>query len=264
MATVAHPEEAAGPPAPKVRSVWAEVNGLRMHARVAEDAPATAPSIVLVHGVGVSSRYMLPTLCRLAGSYRVYAPDLPGFGWSDHPPDVLGPAPLADALAAWMAAMGLGPAVVLGNSMGCQVVVDLALRHPERVGRLVLTDPTGDPESRALPPVLFWGAVDVMGEPPSLWPRLVLDYCLAGPIRTLRTLRRALHSPMGRKLPELCVPTLVVRGGRDRIVSQRWVEEMTRLLPRAELLVIPDATHAVNFSAPDELARAVRSFLARS
>jgi pimeloyl-ACP methyl ester carboxylesterase len=263
MPTTAAPSDPERDATPEVRSAWTEVNGLTMHARIAEGAGAVAPPVVLVHGVGVSSRYMLPTLRRLAASYRVYAPDLPGFGRSDHPPDVLGPAPLADALAAWMGVMGLGDAVVLGNSMGCQVAVDLALRHPERVGRLVLTDPTGDPEAQAVTPVLLWGALDVLGEPPSLWPRLVLDYFLAGPLRTLRTLRRALAVPMRHKLPEVRVPALVVRGGRDRIVSQCWVEEVARLLPRGELLVIPDATHAANFSAPDALARAVHSFLAR-
>ncbi len=263
MPATAAPSEKLRDGLPEVRSVWTEVNGLSMHARVAEVAPAEAPAVVLVHGVGVSSRYMIPTLRRLSPFYRVYAPDLPGFGRSDHPPDVLGPEPLADALAAWMDTMGLSRAAVLGNSMGCQVAVDLAVRHPDRVGRLILTDPTGDPEARALLPVLLWAAVDVVGEPPLLWPRLVLDYFLAGPLRTLRTLRSALHHPMRHKLAEVRVPALVVRGARDRIVSQRWVEEMARLLPRAELLVIPDGTHATNFSVPDELARAVRSFLAR-
>ncbi len=254
----------AAAPESALRSHWTTVNGLALHARVAtQSAPAGAAAVVLVHGVGVSSRYMVPTLLRLAPFYRVYAPDLPGFGRSDHPRDVLGPAELAGALAAWMEAMGLGPAVVLGNSMGCQVIVELALRHPHHVARAVLVGPTGDSQAPALLPVLLRGAVDVLGEPPSLWPWLVRDYFRAGPLWTLRTLRRGLRDSLERKLPEMRVPTLVVRGGRDRIVARRWVEDMARLLPRGELVEIPNATHAANFSAPAELTRVVRAFLSK-
>jgi len=61
---------------------------MRMHARVPTRqirAPHTDP-VVLVHGLGVSSRYMLPILVLLAPRYRVFAPDLPGFGHSTKPP----------------------------------------------------------------------------------------------------------------------------------------------------------------------------------
>ena len=72
--------------------------------------------MVLVHGLGVSSRYMLPTLALLAPRARVFAPDLPGFGHSTKPPHTLSLAELADSLADWMSATGLDRAVLLGNS----------------------------------------------------------------------------------------------------------------------------------------------------
>ncbi len=57
-----------------------------MHARVSEDrSPEGRPAVILVHGLVVSSRYMVPTLRQLAPHYRVYAPDLPGFGKSTNP-----------------------------------------------------------------------------------------------------------------------------------------------------------------------------------
>jgi len=72
-----------------------------MHARVSE-GPTTegSPTVVLVHGLVVSGRYMLPTLELLAPAFRVYSPDLPGFGKSEKPPRVLDVAGLSDALAA--------------------------------------------------------------------------------------------------------------------------------------------------------------------
>lgn len=127
-------------------SRWARVDGLWMHYRTAgEVAIATRPAVVLVHGLVVSSRYMVPTLKRLARDYRVYAPDLPGFGESEKLPDSLDVPRLSSALSAWMDAVGLKQAALVGNSMGCQVIVHLAARRPELVEQVVLQAPTMDP-----------------------------------------------------------------------------------------------------------------------
>lgn len=56
---------------------------------------------------------------------------------------------------------------------------------------------------------------------------------------------------------------LVVRGGRDFIVPQRWAEEAAALLPRGELVVIPGAPHVVNYTAPEPFSRIVAEFAGR-
>ena len=89
---------------------------------------------------------MVPLAKALAPSYRVLAPDLPGFGDSEKPPHVLDLAGLTDYLVAWTRACGLERAVFLGNSVGCQLVARLAVRHPDLVERVVLQGPTMDPE----------------------------------------------------------------------------------------------------------------------
>jgi 2-hydroxy-6-oxonona-2,4-dienedioate hydrolase len=87
----------------RLGSLWVDVGGLRMHARAAIDtADGAALPVVLVHGLVVSSRYMIPLGVRLTEWTHVYAPDLPGFGKSDHPERPLNIAGLADALAGWM------------------------------------------------------------------------------------------------------------------------------------------------------------------
>jgi pimeloyl-ACP methyl ester carboxylesterase len=58
------------------------------------------------------------------------------------------------------------------------------------------------------------------------------------------------------------VPTLVVRGSRDPIVPQRWVEEVVTLLPDGELAVIENGTHATNYSTPDALSQIASAFIA--
>ncbi len=248
---------------PALQSLWATVHGRRMHARVAiRPAQEKAPNLVLVHGLGVSSHYMAPTALKLAPHCSVYAPDLPGFGKSEHPPHVLNVPQMADALAAWMDATGLDHASFLGNSLGCQVIVDLAVRYPSRVERLVLTGPTFDRAARAsLPSLLHRVLRDSPWEPRSLSPIIVIDYLSAGLIRIAIELRYGLLDPIEQKLPLVGAPALVVRGEHDSVVPLPWARYVTRLLPAARLVVIEGASHAVNFSSPGKLAAVTLPFL---
>jgi 2-hydroxy-6-oxonona-2,4-dienedioate hydrolase len=136
-------------PTGQLRSGWIRVEGMLMHARVSVDpAPSGALPLVLAHGIGVASRFMVPFAELLAPCHRVYAPDLPGFGKSEKPAHALSLVELTDALAGWTQAIGLESAAFLDNSFGCQIVADLALRYPELVERVVLQGPTMDPRGR--------------------------------------------------------------------------------------------------------------------
>jgi pimeloyl-ACP methyl ester carboxylesterase len=167
---------------------------------------------------------------------------------------------LADALVGWIQAAEVERPALLANSVGCQVAVDCTVRYPDRVGRLVLVGPTTDPIARsALRQVVRWARY-MPGERPGQVPLIVADYADAGIGRALRTFGHALADPIEDKLPLVQVPTLVVRGAHDRIVPQAWAEEVTRLLPRGRLTVLP-GPHTLNFAAPGALAELVRSFL---
>jgi len=248
----------------KLKSVWTNINGVSMHARLS-DTPALAsvPTVVLVHGLAVSSGYMAPTALHLAAYYRVYAPDLPGFGKSAKPAHILSIPELADALADWMEVMGLPPAVLLGNSLGCQVIVDFALKYPERITHAVLVGPTMDPQARTIHQQASRLALNMFLEP---FPFLFVagrEYLAAGLRRTVRTLKYAFADRMEEHLPLVQVPTLIVRGARDPIVPQRWVEEVDRLLPDSQLVVVRGAAHAVNYNSPAKLVKLVRAFLSK-
>ena len=244
-------------------STWAPVHGLRVHARTsADELVSEAPMVVLVHGVAVSSRYLVPLAERLAHRAQVYLPDLPGYGRSDRPPGGdLDVAQLADALLTWMDRMGLDRPHLIGNSFGCQVIADLAARHPDRVGRLVLQGPTFDPRARSFwRQALRWLAV-VPFERPSEGLVLARDVWDLGPRRASDMIRKALRDPIEQKLGRIGAETLVVRGSRDAIVPQRWADEAARLLPRGHLVTIDGAAHTINFSQPDRLVEVVWPFL---
>jgi len=243
-----------------VGTVWTVVDGTRMHARVSE-GPGDKPAVVLVHGLVVSGRYMIPTLERLAVYHRVYAPDLPGFGKSGKPARALDVHGLSDALAGWMRKLGLERAALVGNSMGCQIIAELAGRHLDLVERIVLQGPTMDPRARSALRQIGRLLLDAPLEPPSLMPIELRDYVSAGTRRAWRTFRHALADRIEEKLPRVRVPALVVRGSRDLVCPQRWAEEAAGLLPEGRLVVLPGAAHAVNYSASEEFVRTIGPFL---
>lgn len=245
-------------------SRWSEAAGCRVHARVWEEAGANRSPVVLVHGLSMSSRYLVPTAEPLAADFRVYAPDLPGFGESESPSRVLDVPELAEALAEWMDRCGIDRALLVGNSLGCQIITEVAVRRPELADGLVLVGPTPDPAGRSIPRLLARAGVDVFREHRALLPIIARDYLRAGIRRTWRTLEHLVADRPEDRLPLVCVPTLVVHGDRDVIVPAAWAEWVARRLPRGRLLTVPDAAHAVNFGAPVPVAAGVRALAAEA
>ena len=233
---------------------------LRIHARVGRNNGGGKPALVLVPGLIVTSRNVAPTARWLQEAFSVYALDLPGFGKSDKPARVLSVPQLATALLEWMDAAGLPQAHLLGNSFGCQVIVEAARRHPERVGRLVLTGPALDPAIRT-----FWRPIlrlvqDGFYEPALIGPASY-DFLEMGPGRVWGTYQAALADRIEDKLLGLQMPVLLVRGERDPVASPTWLERMASLLPNVQTRTILRAPHAVAFSTPQEVARLAGIFL---
>lgn len=246
----------------RLESQYTRIDGLSVHARVSQEAlPKDATVVILIHGLAVSSRHMVPTAELLAPEYRVYAPDLPGYGESDKPVHVLGLPELADALGNWMDAVGIEQATLLGNSFGCQIIVEFAVRHPNRIQRAILQGPTIDRQARSFPQQFWRYILDAPHEPPALGLIQISDYWRAGLQRVVQTIQISLADSIEDKLPRVQVPTLVVRGSQDPLVPQQWAEEIVDLLPQGQLVTIPGAGHALNYSAPLELVRVTRAFL---
>jgi pimeloyl-ACP methyl ester carboxylesterase len=231
----------------------------RIHAAVL--GQANGATVVCVHGLGCSHRYFLPFARRLASHARVVAVDLPGFGRTAGPPGALDVRGLSLALADWLRATGRQRAVLVGNSGGCQVVVDLAVHAPELLGPVVLNGPTMDRAARSPGSQLVRLLRDGPAERATLGAVLARDYVDCGPRRFAATFRYLLADPIERKLRHVHTPALVVRGARDPVVPRAWAAEVAALLPRGRLAEVPGAGHTLNYSAPDELARLTRSLL---
>lgn len=232
-----------------------------MHVRVSAKARRAGLPVILVHGVIVSGRYLLPMAVELAVDMSVSVPDLPGYGLSDAPDGPLDLATLAHALVACARAEGHERVALVANSFGAQIAVEAALRHPDVVDRMVLLGPTVDPAARSVIRQCLRWVRNAPDEHLSALPMMARDLADLGLVRAARMLRTMRDDPIEDKLPHVRCPVLVVRAGRDRVVPQRWADELTGLLPRGELVLLPGYAHMAHYSGPRALAPLLRPFL---
>lgn len=196
----------------------------------------------LLHGFGVGQRYFDPLAAELGGEQV-----RPLFR------EPLSIAELADRVGELLP----GPAVVVGNSMGCQVATELALRRPELVEGLVLIGPTVDPSARSLLRQGARLALDAWFEHPRLTGIVLRDYLRFGPAHIWRQARYVLADAIEARLGALDMPALIIRGAHDPVCPAAWGQEAARLL-RTQMVTIAGAAHAAHFSHPRQVAAEIR------
>lgn len=245
-----------------LRSEYTQVRDISMHARVATE-PGTEhrTPVVLVHGFVLASRVMAPAAQLLARDFPVLAPDMPGFGESDKPP-VQTLDQLTEWLEAWLAARGVERAAFIGNSMGCELIINLAVAHPDRVARLVLQGPSVDPPARSYDGMAGRLMKNMIKERSSALNEIAReDYAKATIPRVVKTAFMTFRDEPEKKLPKIQAPVLVVRAGNDPVISQEWAEHVASIVPDGRLIVIPGYCHTIHFIAPDAFVDAIRPFL---
>lgn len=227
----------------------------------ASAVPKKTP-VVLVHGVIVSGRYMMPVAKELARNFPVLVPDLPGYGRSQSPPSPPSLADLADAAVAAARAAGHDRVVLAGNSFGAQIAIEAALRHPDAVERVALIGPTTDPRARSLSRQFWRWLRCARDEDLSVLPVMARDLFDVGPRQAAHLLRVMIRDRPEQKLAQVRQPALVIRGAGDRIAPEPWSREVADLLPEGSFATVPGCAHMPNWSAPSALASALREFLA--
>jgi pimeloyl-ACP methyl ester carboxylesterase len=247
----------------ELHTVWDDVGAVRIRGRVNDRALARrdgAPHVVFVHGLGMATNYLEPTMRALGETMAVSALDLPGFGGSRPVRGHRSLVALADSLLEWMHVRRIVAPVLLGQSHGCQVVVEAVTRAPAVASALVLNAPTMLAAHRSIGGQLWRIVLDTPREPLALVPHVARDWLRAGPLRLFGTLRDALRDRIEDKLPAVRVPVLIVNGERDPVSPPSWGERLARLTGSgvsgsgARCVVVPGAAHAVPFSHPEALA----------
>ncbi|MFI5936435.1 alpha/beta fold hydrolase [Actinoplanes sp. NPDC051494] len=235
------------------------VTGLRIHARVRANPVAGMP-VVLLHGLAVSHRYLMPTAHALADRHPVLVPDLPGFGFSDRPRRAYDVRQHAALVAAWLDTHGLAGICLLGHSFGAEIAAAVARARPELVAALVLACPTADPAARTRLGLIGRGARDLPAEPFWQVPVIARDVWQARPWRVLATVGHSAHNGIEDDLAWVSAPTLVLGGERDPVAPLRWRSRLAQLSGGVSVTV-PGAPHNVLTTAGPAAADAIAAHL---
>ncbi len=272
------------------RSRFAEVDGVRVHYQAA--GASSAPVLILIHGFLASNFVWRDVLVPLAErGFRVIAPDLVGFGFSDKPADAEYTIEAqARMIVGLMGELGLERATLVGSSYGGAVSTIVALDYPARVERLVLVAAVSNDDLKRHP-MLRLVATRAVGDvlsPPLLDLRYFLRHKLsrfaaaatderqraeqkaAGrhlPLRAadtqramLQTLRRWSATRVEREAHLLRQSTLLVWGAHDEDTPLRHGEMLHRLIPDSRLYVFPDCEHLPQEERPQEFTELVAEF----
>lgn len=226
---------------------------------------AISPVLVFVHGVNDQAGTWAPVIGKFANRFRIIIPDLPGHGESAPLSGPLGMQQIVDGLTKIIAAeTGDEPIHLVGNSMGGWVSLIYAIRHPEKVKRLVLEDSSGMtwnltgvplvPENREQ---AARGMRAVLGPKAQLPANYVLDAMV----------RRAPTAPMIRmiqsnvapfavdsQLSSIHLPVTMIWGDSDGVLPLRYAEMLQSRIPAAKLHVIADCGHIPHRQKPERFA----------
>jgi pimeloyl-ACP methyl ester carboxylesterase len=227
-------------------------------------SPASAeglPVFVLLHGIGMSHRYLARLHRELEATGTVISFDLPGFGGTPKPGARVTVEEYAELIGHALDRAGVPECVVIGHSMGCQFAVELARQRPSLVSRAVLMGPVVDARRRSVLRQALALAVDCLGETPSANAIVFTDYLRCGPKWYLTELPEMMAYPTEDRVTDVLAPVLVIRGTKDPIAGAVWSAVLAARAPNGRMLELP-GNHVVQQSAPAQVAEAVRSFVA--
>lgn len=226
--------------------------------------PGTDRSVyVLVHGIGVSHRYLELLHAELAKDADVHSIDLPGFGGLPKPaasPDI---AETALLLAGALEALEIQGAILVGQSMGAEWVTELAALRPDLASGVVLIGPVTDDSARNLALQSLRLAKDITGEPLDTNLLVFVDYLRCGVIWYLRHTRFMIPYRIEDRVADLTMPLLIIRGAKDPVAPLDWCRRLRARARNGSLVVIPGRYHNVHHSAPRAVASAIRAFVVR-
>ena len=218
------------------------------------------PAVVLIHGIGVSHRYLRRLHGVLAESVDTYSIDLPGFGATPRPDHTLPVADHASYILGAMEQLGVLDFVLVGHSMGAQFAIEAARQQPARIPYLVLMGPVVDSKRGTVAQqALALGRDSLFFESLSANALVFSDYLRCGPKWYLKNLRVMMEYPTEQRIADVSAPVLVVRGANDSVASADWCR---RLAERASgrLAEIPGTGHVVQHNRSAEVAEAILSF----
>jgi len=284
---------------PDGRSEWLDVDW-REHLRSTSVAGArvnyvemgTGSPLVFVHGLAGCWQNWLENIPHFARRHRVIAVDLPGFGGSELPLDDVTIPGYGRFVDAFLGAIGVERAPLVGNSMGGFIAAEVAVSHPSRVEKLALVSAAGlvtvRPSELALAkrlaPLFHYGTArtiarrehwvrrrglrrtflyGVARHPDLLQPELCYEIASGGgKPGFLDAFKAILDYDFRDSLSDVSHPTLIVWGRDDRLVPVTGAHEYERLIPDSRKEIFEDTGHVPMIERPHRFNRLLEEFLA--
>ena len=208
------------------------------------DERGSGPPLVLLHGGLGSGAVWEPVATRLAGEFRVITPDSRGHGRSTNSGATLSYALLADDVAAFSRALGLHKPVIAGWSDGGQIAMELAVRHPEVAGALII--------GGAYPEFVHSGLHDAhrdllanleeqLGDEAEEIKALHDDWDEL--VKQSEAMWLSYEGLSDDEISKITTPVLVLAGDRDELVGLDLSIALYRRFAEAELAICPAASH---------------------
>jgi non-heme chloroperoxidase len=248
-----------------------------------EQGRADGIPVVLLHGVTDSWRSFEPVLPHLPETMHAFAISQRGHGDSSRPEAGYGYADMSEDLCAFMDAMNLPAAVIVGHSMGASVAQRFAVDYPARLGGLVLAGafatlyrdpaiseftttaiaPLADPLDPAF--VTEFQLSTLAHEVPTAFLETVVRESLKVPARVWRAaFETFLATPdFSHDLANVPVPTLILWGDRDHYARRRDQDALLSALPNARLVTYEGGGHALHWEDPVRFAGDLTDFVSR-
>ena len=249
-----------------------EVNGMQMYYEVS----GTGDPLIVLHGAYMNIPSMGSIIPKLAETHKVYAVELQGHGRTTDLDRPITYPNLADDVAVFMDAVGLKKADVFGYSMGAAAALQLAIRHPEKVNKLVAASVAYDtagwqPEFKAFIPQM---TVDMFLNMPFAQEYRKLAPNPDGFPALVKKLIALEHEPMAWEtdVKTLKMPVLIITGDADvatlehsvalfRLLGGGAMGDMGKPLPASRLAIMPATSHTAVITQPGLLHAFIEPFL---
>ena len=251
-----------------------------VHVNYAEQGDPTGAPVVLLHGFTDSRKSFDLVVPYLPASIRACVMTQRGHGDSDRPESGYRSRDFADDIAAFLDAVGLDRAVIVGHSMGATNAMRFAVDYPNRVSGLLIAATFAS--YRANPAAIeFWeNGVSRLSDPidpafarefqestlarpiPAAFLDAAIQESLKVPARVWRgAFEGFLEDDVARDLGAITAPTLIIWGDRDSFCRREDQDALRAALPHARFVVYENTGHAIHWERPERFAREVAAFV---
>lgn len=220
-------------------------------------------TFVLVHGIGLSSTYMIPLAQELAEYGEVMLLDLPGFGDVPPPNRELTIEGFATVIDGAMRLNGVNDPILVGHSMGAQIVVELMARNPERYKRACLVGPPVNKDERSIGRVLARYIESAVHEKSNLVRVAVWSYLRSVTRWVLQIMPSMLSYPIEERINRTAPDSkvVIVSGEHDYLVPRNWALYLAEQAGDCDIFTLPNAAHSTLYNNDDSVARLILTLL---